>query len=65
MRAQVKDLTQVTQGLQKAFLGNVQGLGRLGVGLTKAELKTGNFKDITEKLTELFAGQGERQANST
>jgi len=59
-----KDLTQVTQGLQKAFLGNVQGLGRLGVGLTKAELKTGNFKDITEKLTKLFAGQGERQADS-
>ena len=59
-----KDLTTVTQGLQKAFLGNVQGLGRLGVGLTKAELKTGNFKDITEKLTKLFAGQGKRQAES-
>jgi len=59
-----KDLTQVTQGLQKAFLGNLQGLGRLGVGLTKAELKTGNFADITEKLTKLFAGQGERQAES-
>jgi hypothetical protein len=59
-----KDLTQVTQGLQKAFLGNVQGLGRLGVGLTKAELKTGNFADITQKLTDLFAGQAERQADS-
>jgi hypothetical protein len=59
-----KDLTQVTQGLQKAYLGNVQGLGRLGVGLTKAELKTGNFADITEKLTKLFAGQGKRQADS-
>jgi hypothetical protein len=50
--------------LQKAFLGNLQGLGRLGVGLTKAELKTGNFADITQKLTDLFAGQAERQANS-
>jgi len=59
-----KDLTQVTQGLQKAFLGNLQGLGRLGVGLTKAELKTGNFADITQKLTDLFAGQAERQADS-
>jgi hypothetical protein len=59
-----KDLTQVTQGLQKAFLGNVQSLGRLGVGLTKAELKTGNFADITEKLTDLFAGQAQRQADS-
>ena len=59
-----KDLTTVTQGLQKAFLGNVQGLGRLGVGLTKAELKTGNFAEITQKLTDLFAGQAERQADS-
>jgi len=59
-----KDLTQVTQGLQKAFLGNLQGLGRLGVGLTKAELKTGNFADITQKLSDLFAGQAERQADS-
>ena len=59
-----KDLTQVTQGLQKAYLGNLQGLGRLGVGLTKAELKTGNFADITEKLGKLFAGQGKRQADS-
>ena len=59
-----KDLTQVTQGLQKAYLGNVQSLGRLGVGLTKAELKTGNFADITQKLTDLFAGQAERQADS-
>jgi len=59
-----KDLTTVTQGLQKAFLGNVQGLGRLGVGLTKAELKTGNFADITAKLTDLFAGQAQRQADS-
>ena len=42
----------------------MQGLGRLGVGLTKAELKTGNFADITQKLTDLFAGQAERQADS-
>jgi hypothetical protein len=33
-----KTLTQVSQSLQKAYLGQTQALGRLGVGLSKAEL---------------------------
>ena len=36
-----KSLTQVSQSLQKAYLGQTQALGRLGVGLTKAELTKG------------------------
>jgi hypothetical protein len=52
-----KDLTAVSQGLQKAYLGNNASLGRLGVGLTKAELTTSSFVDIQERLTQLFAGQ--------
>ena len=52
-----KDLTTVSQGLQKAYLGNNASLGRLGVGLTKAELTTSSFFQIQERLTELFAGQ--------
>ena len=52
-----KDLTIVSQSLQKAFLGNNASLGRLGVGLTKAELTTSSFLQIQERLTELFAGQ--------
>ena len=52
-----KDLTTVSQGLQKAYLGNNASLGRLGVGLTKAELTTSSFLQIQERLTELFAGQ--------
>jgi hypothetical protein len=59
-----KDLGQVTQSLQKAYLGQTQALGRLGVGLSKAELASSNFEEITGRLTVLFAGQAKRQADS-
>jgi hypothetical protein len=52
-----KDLTSVSQGLQKAYLGNNASLGRLGVGLSKAELTSSSFFKIQTRLTELFAGQ--------
>jgi len=59
-----KDLGQVTQSLQKAYLGQTQALGRLGVGLSKAELTSSSFEKIQERLTDLFAGQGKRAADS-
>jgi hypothetical protein len=59
-----KTVTQVSQSLQKAYLGQTAALGRLGVGLTKAELATGKFEDIQQKLTTLFAGQALSAANS-
>ena len=59
-----KTVTQVSQSLQKAYLGQTAALGRLGVGLSKAELATGNFEDIQQKLTKLFAGQALSAANS-
>ena len=49
--------------MQKAFLGNNASLGRLGVGLTKAELTTSTFLQIQERLTELFAGQAKSAAD--
>jgi len=52
-----KSLTTVSQGLQKAYLGNNASLGRLGVGLTKAELANSSFLEIQTRLTDLFAGQ--------
>jgi hypothetical protein len=58
-----KDLTSVSQGLQKAYLGNNQSLGRLGVGLSKVELKSSSFLDIQTRLTELFAGQAQSAAD--
>jgi hypothetical protein len=59
-----KSLSQVSQSLQKAYLGQTQALGRLGVGLSKAELTSSNFEQITARLGVLFAGQAKRQAES-
>ena len=59
-----KSLTQVSQSLQKAYLGQTQALGRLGVGLSKAELQSSSFETIQERLNALFAGQAVTAANS-
>jgi hypothetical protein len=59
-----KSVTQVSQSLQKAYLGQTAAIGRLGVGISKAELATGNFEDIQKKLNLLFAGQATSAANS-
>jgi hypothetical protein len=59
-----KDLTAVSQGLQKAYLGNNASLGRLGVGLSKAELNSSSFLEIQTKLSTLFAGQAKDAADS-
>lgn len=59
-----KSVTQVSQSLQKAYLGQNQALGRLGVGLTKAELSTSTFEQIQERLSVLFAGQASAAADT-
>ena len=59
-----KSLTQVSQSLQKAYLGQTQALGRLGVGLSKAELQSSSFETIQERLNVLFAGQATTAANT-
>jgi hypothetical protein len=59
-----KTVTQVSQSVQKAYLGQKQALGRLGVGLSKAELQTASFEDIQQKLAYLFQGQAQDAANS-
>ena len=59
-----KSLTQVSQSLQKAYLGQTQALGRLGVGLTKAELTSSSFEEIQARLATLFAGQAATAANT-
>ena len=59
-----KSVTQVSQSLQKAYLGQTQALGRLGVGLSKAELTGASFEDIQKRLTYLFAGQAKDAAAS-
>jgi hypothetical protein len=59
-----KSVTQVSQSLQKAYLGQTAALGRLGVGLSKAELATGDFETIQAKLATLFAGQAATAADT-
>ena len=59
-----KTVEQVSQSLQKAYLGQTQAIGRLGVGISKAELATGDFEAIQQKLTTLFAGQASSAAES-
>lgn len=59
-----KDLTAVSQALQKAYLGQTQSLGRLGVGLSKAELTGSTFLELQQKLSTLFSGQAASAADS-
>ena len=59
-----KSLQAVTEALSKAQEGNLAGLGRLGVGLDKAELKTLTFDQITAKLAGTFENQASKQADT-
>ena len=59
-----KSVTQVSQSLQKAFLGQTQAIGRLGVGLSKAEIESSSFEEITQRLSVLFAGQATAAADT-
>jgi hypothetical protein len=59
-----KSLDAVTQALAKAYEGNTASLGRLGIGISAAELKTMSFEDITKRLSDTFAGQADVAANT-
>jgi hypothetical protein len=59
-----KTLTQVSQSLQKGYLGQTQALGRLGVGLSKAELTSSSFEEIQTRLAILFEGQASLAADT-
>jgi hypothetical protein len=59
-----KDVNAVTTALSRAYLGNNTALTRLGVGLTKADLKTKSFEEITTQLADTFAGSATAAANT-
>ena len=59
-----KDLQSVTAALSKAYLGNNTALSKLGVGISKADLKTKSFKDITDELAVTFAGSATQSAKT-
>jgi len=52
-----KDLGSVSAALAKGFSGQTTALSRLGAGLSKATLKTGNMDEIVKQLTDKFKGQ--------
>jgi hypothetical protein len=59
-----KDLASVTGALSRAYLGNNAALSRLGVGISKADLKAGKFEDIIGQLETTFAGAATQSANT-
>ncbi len=52
-----KSLEAVANAMGKAYEGNTGALGRLGTGLDKATLKTGDMDAITAELADTFDGQ--------
>jgi len=52
-----KSLTEVSAALTRGFSGNTTGLSRLGAGISKAILKTGDMDKIMGELNKKFAGQ--------
>ena len=59
-----KDLETVANALAKAQDGNTTSLGRLGLGLSKAELATLSFEQLQTKLSDLFGGAAARNAQT-
>ena len=59
-----KNVTQVSLSLNKAYLGQTTALGRLGLGLSKAELATLDFEQIQKRLTTLFKGSAAAAADT-
>jgi len=59
-----KDTAAVALALGKAYGGNTVALGRLGAGLTKAELSSKNFLLVQSRLGTLFKGDAAAAADS-
>jgi phage-related protein len=59
-----KPLETVANALGKAYDGNTAALGKLGVGLSAAELKTMSFEQVQSKLSDLFGGAAAANADT-
>ncbi len=59
-----KPLEAVANALGRAYEGNTTSLGKLGIGLSAAELKTMSFTDVQNRLTELFGGAASANAET-
>jgi len=59
-----KPLEGVANALGKAYDGNVGALGRLGLGLDAATLKSGDMNSITKELADRFGGSAAANADT-
>jgi hypothetical protein len=59
-----KSLEAVSNALAKSAEGQNTALGKLGVGISAAELKTMSFEEITAKLAGTFENQASKQADT-
>ena len=59
-----KPVEAIANSLAKAYDGNTAALGKLGVGLSTAELKTMSFEQVQGRLSELFGGAAARNADT-
>jgi phage-related protein len=59
-----KSLEAVTNAMAKAAEGNTAALGKLGIGLSAAQLKTMSLDEITAKLGDTFENQAAAKADT-
>jgi hypothetical protein len=59
-----KDLETVANALGKAHDGQSTALGRLGLGLSAAELKTMSFTEVQTRLSDLYGGAASANAET-
>lgn len=59
-----KPLEAIANALGKAYDGNTTSLGKLGIGLSAAELKTMSFTQVQGRLTDLFGGAAAANADT-
>jgi hypothetical protein len=59
-----KPVEAVANSLAKAYDGNTAALGKLGIGLSAAELKTMSFDQVQTKLSSLFGGAAAANAET-
>ena len=59
-----KPLETVANAIGRAYDGNAASLGKLGIGLSTAELKTMSFTQVQQKLTDLFGGAAAQHADT-
>jgi len=59
-----KPLEGVANALGKAYDGNTAALGKLGIGLSSAELKAMSFTEVQSRLSDLFGGAAAKNAET-